>query len=52
MATDRRADVTWKGSLMEGSGTIDSTTSARFGTQSVSWAARSPTRPGKTSPVS
>ena len=27
MATDRRADVTWNGSLMDGSGTIRSTTS-------------------------
>ncbi len=25
MATDRRAEVTWNGSLMEGSGTIDRT---------------------------
>jgi osmotically inducible protein OsmC len=41
MATDRRAEVTWNGSLMEGSGTIDSTTSGAIGTQSVSWAARS-----------
>ena len=51
MATDRRADVTWKGSLMEGSGTIDSTTSGTLGTQSVSWAARSTDETGgKTSP--
>ena len=41
MATDRRAEVTWKGSLLEGSGTIDSTTSGAIGTQSVSWKARS-----------
>ena len=41
MATDRRAEVTWKGSLLEGSGTIDSTTSGAIGTQSVSWPARS-----------
>ena len=41
MATDRRAEVTWKGSLLEGSGTIDSTTSGALGTQSVSWPARS-----------
>ena len=51
MATDRRADVTWKGSLMEGAGTIDSTTSGTLGTQSVSWAARSTDETGgKTSP--
>ena len=41
MATDRRAEVTWKGSLTEGSGTIDSTTSGAIGAQSVSWPARS-----------
>ena len=41
MATDRRAAVTWKGSLLEGSGTIDSTTSGAIGAQSVSWPARS-----------
>ena len=41
MATDRRAEVTWKGSLLEGSGTIDSTTSGAIGAQSVSWPARS-----------
>ena len=41
MATDRRAEVTWKGSLLKGSGTIDSTTSGAIGAQSVSWPARS-----------
>jgi lipoyl-dependent peroxiredoxin len=41
MATDRRAEVTWKGSLMEGSGTITSTTTGAIGEQPVSWAARS-----------
>jgi osmotically inducible protein OsmC len=41
MATDRRADVTWNGSLMEGSGTITKTTSGAIGEQKVSWAARS-----------
>jgi lipoyl-dependent peroxiredoxin len=41
VATDRRADVTWKGSLLEGSGTIDSTTSGAIGSQAVSWKARS-----------
>ncbi len=51
MATDRRADVTWKGSLMDGGGTIDSTTSGAFGGLAVSWAARSEDQPGgKTSP--
>jgi osmotically inducible protein OsmC len=41
MATDRRAEVIWKGSLMEGSGTITSTTTGAIGEQPVSWAARS-----------
>jgi osmotically inducible protein OsmC len=41
MATDRRADVTWNGSLMEGSGTITKTTSGAIGEQKVSWPARS-----------
>src|SRR5258708_35023758 len=51
MATDRRADVTWKGSLMEGAGTITKTTSGAIGEQPVSWAARSEDATGgKTSP--
>ena len=51
MATDRRAEVTWNGSLMEGSGTIDSTTSGMLGKQPVSWAARSTDETGgSTSP--
>jgi osmotically inducible protein OsmC len=41
MATDRRADVRWQGSLMDGSGTIVSTTTGAIGEQAVSWAARS-----------
>ncbi len=51
MATDRRADVIWNGSLMDGSGTIRSTTSGAFGELPVSWAARSEDATGgKTSP--
>jgi len=41
MATDRRAEVRWQGSLLEGSGTIDSTTSGAFGGLGVTWKARS-----------
>jgi osmotically inducible protein OsmC len=41
MATQRRADVRWQGSLLEGSGTIDSTTSGAFGGLGVTWKARS-----------
>jgi lipoyl-dependent peroxiredoxin len=51
MATDRRAEVTWQGSLTDGSGTIRSTTSGAIGEQPVSWAARSEDATGgKTSP--
>jgi osmotically inducible protein OsmC len=51
MATDRRADVTWKGSLIDGSGTITKTTSGAIGEQPVSWTARSEDETGgKTSP--
>ena len=50
MATDRRAEVTWNGSLMEGSGTIVSTTSGAIGEQSVSWPNRAEDSPTSTSP--
>ena len=50
MATDRRADVTWQGSLTDGSGTIRSTTSGAIGEQQVTWASRSQEPGGKTSP--
>ena len=41
MATERRAEVRWQGSLMEGSGRIVSTTTGAIGEQDVSWPARS-----------
>jgi lipoyl-dependent peroxiredoxin len=41
VATDRRAEVRWQGSLIDGSGTIVSTTTGAIGEQPVSWAARS-----------
>jgi len=50
MATDRRAEVTWRGSLLEGSGTIRSTTSGKLGEQPVSWVNRSEDNPDATSP--
>ena len=51
MATERRADVTWKGSLIEGAGTITKTTTGAIGEQPVSWAARSEDpQAGETSP--
>jgi len=50
MATDRRAEVTWNGSLMEGSGTIHSTTTGAIGEQAVSWPNRAEDGPTATSP--
>ena len=51
MATDRRAEVTWQGDLMNGSGTIDSVGSGTFGPLDVSWPARAEdVTAGKTSP--
>ena len=50
MATERTAQVTWNGSLMEGDGTITSTTSGAIGEQAVSWASRADDANGKTSP--
>jgi lipoyl-dependent peroxiredoxin len=51
MATDRRADVIWKGSLMEGAGTITKTTTGAIGQLPVSWAARTEdATEGETSP--
>jgi osmotically inducible protein OsmC len=41
VATERRAEVTWRGSLLEGSGEIGSTTSGAFGGLGVTWKARS-----------
>ena len=41
MATERRAEVTWSGSLLEGSGMIESVGSGAFGPLAVTWKARS-----------
>jgi lipoyl-dependent peroxiredoxin len=41
VATDRQAWVRWQGNLVDGSGTIVSTTTGAIGEQPVSWAARS-----------
>ena len=37
MATDRTAEVTWRGSLMEGRGSIDRVGSGAFGPLDVTW---------------
>jgi osmotically inducible protein OsmC len=50
VATDRTAHVTWNGSLMDGSGTITSTTTGAIGVQPVTWAARAEEPGGLTSP--
>jgi osmotically inducible protein OsmC len=50
MATDRKAEVTWQGDLMSGSGRIDSVTSGSIGGLDVSWRARSEEPGGMTSP--
>jgi osmotically inducible protein OsmC len=48
---DRTARVSWEGSLLEGSGTIEQVGSGAFGPLPVSWAARSEDASGgKTSP--
>jgi osmotically inducible protein OsmC len=50
MATDRTAHVTWNGSLMEGSGRIDSVGTGAFGPLDVDWQARAEAAGAKTSP--
>jgi osmotically inducible protein OsmC len=50
MATDRKAEVTWNGDLMSGSGRIDSVTSGALGGLDIDWRARSEDAESKTSP--
>ena len=50
MATERRAQVTWRGDLLSGSGTIESVTSGVLGGLGVSWRSRSEDPGGQTSP--
>lgn len=50
MATERRAQVTWKGNLMSGSGTIEDVTSGAFSGLGVSWRSRAEEPGGQTSP--
>jgi lipoyl-dependent peroxiredoxin len=47
---DRSAQVNWKGNLQQGSGNITSTGSGAFGVLPVTWAARTESSDGKTSP--
>ena len=50
MSAIRRADVTWDGDLMSGSGTATASSSSAFSDLPVSWAARTEQPDGKTSP--
>ena len=50
MATDRHAEVTWNGSLLEGSGRIDSSTSGVLDSRPLTWKARAEDGPAGTSP--
>jgi osmotically inducible protein OsmC len=50
MATERRAQVTWNGDLMNGNGTIESVTSGVLGALPVSWPSRAEEPNGQTSP--
>jgi osmotically inducible protein OsmC len=50
MATDRKAEVTWRGDLMSGAGRVDTVTSGAFDDLDVSWRARTEQPNGMTSP--
>jgi osmotically inducible protein OsmC len=50
MATVRRAEAVWEGDLLSGKGRVSAKSSGMFKDQPVSWAARTETPDGKTSP--
>ena len=50
MGTTRRAEVTWEGDLMKGKGVVSAKSSNAFSTLPVTWAARTETPDGRTSP--
>lgn len=50
MATVRRAMVNWEGDLATGSGHVDAATSGAFSKLPVTWASRTETANGRTSP--
>jgi len=50
MAASRRAETTWQGDLMKGSGQTTAISSKAFSGLPVSWAARTEDSGGKTSP--
>lgn len=50
MAATRRADVTWEGDLLSGGGVVSAGSSRAFSALPVSWASRTESAQGKTSP--
>src|SRR3954463_230261 len=50
MATERRSEVTWNGSLMDGSGRIDSSTSGKLDGFELNWGSRAGSAQGRTNP--
>ena len=50
MAAIRQAEVTWEGDLASGSGVVDASTSKAFTGLPVSWASRTESAGGRTSP--
>ena len=50
MSAVRRAEATWNGDLMTGSGVVSATSSGAFIDLPVSWASRTETPDGRTSP--
>ena len=50
MAAVRRAEATWSGDLQSGKGTVSAVTSGAFAQLPVTWAARTETADGRTSP--
>jgi lipoyl-dependent peroxiredoxin len=50
MAAERRAEVTWQGDLMGGSGEVERVGSGTFGGLDVTWTSRTEEPGGKTSP--
>jgi len=50
MATEKHAEVTWRGNLATGRGTVESVGSGAFGPLAVSWPARTGEEGGMTSP--
>jgi lipoyl-dependent peroxiredoxin len=50
MAAVRRADSTWEGDLVSGSGVVSASTSKAFSDLPVTWASRTESAEGRTSP--